>query len=113
MTVSLKTLIDRSVKRLGDVHPSIKEYTIELLNRCYNEGILVQISSGFRSNTDQAYIYGQGRPNYIWSGKKYGSSGSIVSNAKPGTSIHKGKSQSPLHIFQAQRQVGSIREGEV
>lgn len=88
MTVSLKTLIDRSVKRLGDVHPSIKEYTIELLNRCYNEGNLVQISSGFRSNTDQAYIYGQGRPNYIWSGKKYGSSGSIVSNAKPGTSIH-------------------------
>ena len=88
MTVSVETLIDRSVKRLGAVHPSLKEYTIELIKRCYNEGIKVQISSGFRSNEDQAYIYGQGRPNYIWNGKVYGSKGSIVSNAPPGTSIH-------------------------
>ncbi|MEK3993246.1 M15 family metallopeptidase [Psychrobacillus sp. FSL K6-2365] len=81
-------LVDRSVKRLGDVHPSLKEYTVELLTRCYNEGILVQISSGFRSNEEQAYIYGQGRPSYTWNNKKYGSSGSIVSKAKPGTSVH-------------------------
>jgi len=88
MTVSLETLITRSVNRLGDVHPQIKEYTIELLTRCYNEGILVQISSGYRSDVDQAYIYGQGRPSYTWNGKKYGFSGSIVSNAQPGTSVH-------------------------
>lgn len=88
MVVSLETLTTRSINRLGAVHPSLKEYTIELLRRCYQEGILVQISSGFRSNEDQAYIYGQGRPNYIWNGKVYGSKGSIVSNAPPGTSIH-------------------------
>lgn len=88
MTISVDTLIDRSVKRMGDVHVSLKEYTIELINRCYKEGVLVQISSGYRSNIDQAYIYGQGRPNYIWNGKKYGSSGSIISHATPGTSIH-------------------------
>ncbi|MEK4082387.1 M15 family metallopeptidase [Psychrobacillus sp. FSL K6-1415] len=50
--------------------------------------MLVQISSGFRSNEEQAYIYGQGRPSYTWNNKKYGSSGSIVSKAKPGTSVH-------------------------
>lgn len=88
MTVSLETLINRSVNRLGNVHPSLKEYTIELITRCYREGILVQISSGFRSNEDQANIYGQGRPSYIWNGRKYGSKGSIVSNAQPGTSVH-------------------------
>ena len=88
MTVLVKTLINRSVNRIGAVHPSLKEYTIELIKRCYNEGIYMQISSGFRSNEDQAYIYGQGRPNYIWNGKVYGSEGSIVSNAPPGTSIH-------------------------
>ena len=88
MVVALEELIRRSVNRIGAVHPSLKEYTIELIKRCYKEDIYVQISSGFRSNEDQAFIYGQGRPNYIWNGRKYGSKGSIVSNAQPGTSIH-------------------------
>ena len=88
MVVALEELIRRSVNRMGAVHPSLKEYTIELIKRCYKESIYIQISSGFRSNEDQAFIYGQGRPNYIWNGKKYGSKGSIVSNAQPGTSIH-------------------------
>lgn len=88
MTVSLETLIDRSVKRIGEVHPTLREYTIELITRCYKEAIFVQISSGYRSEVEQAHIYGQGRPSYIWDGRKYGSKGAIVSNAKPGTSIH-------------------------
>lgn len=88
MAVSLDTLTTRSVNRLGAVHPSIKEYTIELIRRCYAERIYVQISSGFRSNEEQAWIYGKGRPTYVWNGKKYGTVGSIVSNAKPGTSVH-------------------------
>ena len=88
MVVSLEELIKRSINRMGAVHPSLKEYTIELIKRCYSEGIYIQISSGFRSKEDQAYIYGQGRPNFIWNGKKYGSKGSIISNAAPGTSIH-------------------------
>ncbi|WP_313892453.1 M15 family metallopeptidase [Psychrobacillus sp.] len=88
MAVSVDTLITRSVNRIGAVHPSLKEYTIELIKRCYKEGILIQISSGYRSNEDQAYIYGQGRPQYMWNGKKYGSVGRIVSNAQPGTSVH-------------------------
>lgn len=88
MTVSLETLLKRSTDRLGAVHPQIREYSLELIKRAYKEGIRVQISSGFRSNTEQANIYGQGRPSYVWNGKKYGRAGSIVSNAKPGSSVH-------------------------
>ena len=95
MIVSVDTLIDRSVSRMGDVHPSLKEYAIELIKRCYKEGIRVQISSGYRSFTDQAFIYGQGRYSYKFKGKEYGrlkdGNGkvlSIVSNAEPGESIH-------------------------
>jgi hypothetical protein len=93
--VSVDTLIKRSVDRLGAVHPSLKEYTIELIKRAYKEGINVQISSGYRSLEDQAYIYGQGRSDYLYKGKLYarpfdanGKKLKIVSNAKPGTSIH-------------------------
>jgi len=95
MSVSVETLISRSEARIGDVHPSLKEYAIELIKRCYKEGIRVQLSSGYRSPIDQAYIYGQGRSSYIYNGKQYGrikdANGNqlpIISNAKPGTSIH-------------------------
>lgn len=95
MAVSLHTLISRSMARLGAVHPMVKEYTSELITRCYKEGIRVQISSGFRSFEEQAHIYGQGRSSYVYKGKQYGrlkdGNGkrlSIVSNAKPGSSIH-------------------------
>lgn len=95
MSVSVETLISRSEARIGDVHPSLKEYAIELIKRCYKEGIRVQLSSGYRSPIDQAYIYGQGRSSYIYNGKQYGrikdAKGKqlpIISNAKPGESIH-------------------------
>lgn len=95
MVVTVDTLITRSIARMGAVHPSLKEYTIELIRRCYAEGIRVQISSGYRSKEEQAQIYGQGRASFIYNGKQYGrlkdDNGkqlSIVSNAKPGTSIH-------------------------
>lgn len=95
MVVSADTLISRSVARMGGVHPSLKEYAIELIKRAYKEGIRVQISSGYRSYTDQAYIYGQGRLSYWFKGKNYGrikdGNGKqlpIVSKAEPGESIH-------------------------
>ena len=86
--VSVETLIKRSMDRLGAVVPDLREYTEELIRRAYEEGINVQISSGYRSNEDQAYIYGQGRPGYRYNGKLYGREGAIVSNARPGTSVH-------------------------
>ena len=86
--VSVETLVKRSMDRLGAVHSMLRVYTEELIRRAYKEGINVQISSGFRSNEDQAYIYGQGRPGYRYNGKLYGREGAIVSNARPGTSVH-------------------------
>lgn len=78
MTVSVDTLISRSIKNMGAVHPQIKERAIELIRRSYNEGIRVQISSGYRSNAEQQKLYNQGRTT----------PGNIVTNAKPGQSIH-------------------------
>ncbi|TFE02895.1 peptidoglycan-binding protein [Jeotgalibacillus salarius] len=86
--VPLQTLIDRSVRNMGAVVPQIRSLAITLITKSYDEGINVQISSGYRSNTQQASIYGMGRPNYWWNGKLYGNEGSIVSNAKPGQSVH-------------------------
>ncbi|WP_203334374.1 D-alanyl-D-alanine carboxypeptidase family protein [Planococcus beigongshangi] len=79
MVVALQTLIDRSVKNMGTgIHPRVKEYAVELIRRAYKEGIYVQISSGYRSHAEQQRLYNQGRT----------SPGNIVTNAKPGQSIH-------------------------
>lgn len=95
MTVTVETLIERSKRNMGAAHPRIIEYAEELIRRAYNEGIRVQISSGYRSNERQAELYGQGRSSFIYNGKQYGklydANGkklSIVSNAKPGESVH-------------------------
>lgn len=79
MTVSLQTLIDRSIKNMGSgINPQVKEYALELIRRAYGEGIYVQISSGYRSNAEQQKLYNQGRTT----------PGNIVTNARPGQSVH-------------------------
>lgn len=95
MMVAVETLINRSIKAMGAVHPSLREYVMEIIKRAYNEGIRVQISSGYRSHEEQAALYGQGRLSYWYKGKNYGrlkdSNGKqlpIVTNAEPGESIH-------------------------
>lgn len=79
MRVALKTLVDRSVKNMGTgIHPVVKESAIEMITRAYNEGINVQISSGFRSYAEQNQLYAKGRTAL----------GSIVTNARGGYSNH-------------------------
>ncbi|WP_085521450.1 peptidoglycan-binding protein [Tuberibacillus sp. Marseille-P3662] len=78
MTVSVETLIDRSVRNMGDVHPLVEKKTKEVIRQAYNEGIYVQISSGFRSFDEQAELYAQGRTT----------GGNVVTNAEPGESVH-------------------------
>lgn len=79
MTVSLNTLLDRSIKKMGSgIHPVVKEKAIEVLKQAYKEGILVQISDGFRSYAEQNALYAKGRT----------ASGNIVTNAKGGQSYH-------------------------
>ncbi|TGB01674.1 peptidoglycan-binding protein [Halobacillus salinus] len=86
--IALQTLKKRSAERMGKVKPIVKEKALLLIARAYEEKICVQISSGYRSLERQAALYGQGRKDYVWRGKSYGSAGPIVTNAKPGQSVH-------------------------
>lgn len=88
--MSVDKLIEKSVKNMGTgMHPVVKETVIELIRRCYAEGIYIFITDGYRSYTEQAAIYGQGRKSYVYNGKDYGQPGkNVVSNAKPGYSNH-------------------------
>ncbi|WP_375090044.1 peptidoglycan-binding protein [Peribacillus sp. RS7] len=89
MTVALRTLLDRSVKKMGTrMNPVVKASALEMIERAYNEGIYVQISAGHRSLEEQAALYGQGRV-YSYNGKNYSNLAKPnVTNAKPGQSYH-------------------------
>lgn len=79
MTVALKTLLDRSIKNMGNgMHPVVKESALEVIRRAYDECIYVQISSGYRSYAAQNKLYAKGRT----------APGNIVTNAKGGQSNH-------------------------
>ncbi|WP_163526603.1 peptidoglycan-binding protein [Halobacillus ihumii] len=78
MTVSLQTLISRSVRNMGNVHPVVKEAAIETIERAYSEGITAQISDGLRTYSEQARLYSKGRT----------APGNIVTYAEPGESYH-------------------------
>ncbi|UOQ43344.1 peptidoglycan-binding protein [Halobacillus salinarum] len=86
--VRLQELKNRSIRAMGKVHKAVKEKILDVQRQAYDEGIQMQISSGFRSFEEQAQLYGKGRPSYKWHGKHYGSSGKIVTNAEPGESVH-------------------------
>lgn len=69
MKVGLRTLLERSVKRMGKgMNPIVKASALEMVERAYKEGITVQISAGYRSLEEQANLYGQGRV-YSYKGK--------------------------------------------
>ncbi|SEH44797.1 peptidoglycan L-alanyl-D-glutamate endopeptidase CwlK [Halobacillus karajensis] len=85
--ISGQTLKDRSERNMGKVQPVVKEKVFELIERAYERGIFAQISSGHRTWEEQAHLYGKGRPDYYWKGKRYGHSGSIVTYAPPGKAI--------------------------
>jgi peptidoglycan L-alanyl-D-glutamate endopeptidase CwlK len=89
MKVSLQTLLDRSVKKMGvGINSVVKVSALEMIKRAYNEGINVQISSGYRSMEEQAALYGQSRL-YSYNGKNYSNLAKPkVTQAKPGQSIH-------------------------
>lgn len=95
MRVTLDELLRRSNNMMTGVHTNVRLRMVEVIKTAYAEGINVQVSSGFRSDIDQAFIYGQGRHNFVYKGKQYGrpydANGKklyIVSNAKPFSSIH-------------------------
>lgn len=89
MNVELRTLLDRSVKKMGiGMDAVVKATALEMIERAYTEGIAVQISAGYRSLEEQAALYGQGRI-YSYNGKNYSDPAKpVVTNAKPGQSYH-------------------------
>lgn len=76
--MDLNRLIEKSNRKLVNVHPYVKNKAIELIKKAYAEGIYVQITQGFRSIEEQNELYAIGRTK---PGKK-------VTNAKGGQSIH-------------------------
>ena len=90
MPVELQELINHSVTAMGTrINSVVQASAIELIKRAYNEKIYVRITNGYRSNEEQARLYGQGRANYVYNGKQYADPlKPIVTNAKPGTSYH-------------------------
>jgi peptidoglycan LD-endopeptidase CwlK len=76
--MSLKTLQDKAIKRMGAVKPIVKEKVLEIIKEAYDEGIYVLITDGYRSYAEQDALYAQGRTK----------PGKIVTNAKGGQSNH-------------------------
>ncbi|SEA54404.1 peptidoglycan L-alanyl-D-glutamate endopeptidase CwlK [Thalassobacillus cyri] len=78
MTVSLKTLVNRSIRNMGEVHPVVKDRAVTMIERAYKKGILAQISDGLRTYAEQQALYDKGRT----------APGNIVTYAQPGYSYH-------------------------
>ena len=76
--MDLNRLIEKSNKKLVNVHPYVKNKAIELIKKAYAEGIYIQVTQGFRSIEEQNELYAIGRTK----------PGKIVTKAKGGQSIH-------------------------
>lgn len=76
--MSVENLVDKASKRIGNVHPVIKQGAEEIIRRAYKKGIYVLFSDGYRSHAEQNELYAQGRTR----------PGSIVTNARGGQSMH-------------------------
>jgi peptidoglycan LD-endopeptidase CwlK len=77
--MSLKTLQDKAVKRMGSgMKAIVVTKVLEIIKEAYDEGIYVLITDGYRSYAEQDALYAQGRTK----------PGPIVTNAKGGQSNH-------------------------
>lgn len=76
--MSVDTLISKSMNRIGNVHPVVKDGAEELIRRSYDKGLYIAFSDGYRSHAEQNRLYNQGRTT----------PGNIVTNARGGQSIH-------------------------
>ncbi|SDJ23567.1 M15 family metallopeptidase [Salimicrobium halophilum] len=88
MKITREELLRRSTRNMQGVENRIAEWGQRIISQVYDEGIFAQVTGGYRSHEQQAYLYGQGRPGYQFNGTKYGRRGKVVTNAKPGQSIH-------------------------
>lgn len=89
MDITIQGLIKNSTDRIGAVNSNIYNLMKQIIERCHKRGVYVLFIQGMRTKEEQARLYGQGRTGYFYNGKDYSQpSKSIVTNAKPGESIH-------------------------
>lgn len=67
-----------TTKRVQELHPEIRNKVIDFFNEAEKQGIILRMTSGFRSYDEQNKLYAQGRTI----------AGPIVTNAKGGESNH-------------------------
>lgn len=65
-------------RSLDELNPYVKRLAQKLIEKCKNQNIEIIVTQTFRSFNEQANLYAQGRSK----------SGKIVTNAKPGYSMH-------------------------
>jgi peptidoglycan L-alanyl-D-glutamate endopeptidase CwlK len=68
----------KSMPKIEKLHPVLVAATVALIERCYARGVNIVITQGLRTIAEQDALYAQGRTE----------PGSIVTNAKGGTSYH-------------------------
>lgn len=65
-------------RKLSDLHPKMQPLVMDFLQACSGEGIDLLITCTYRSPSEQAELFAQGRT----------APGRIVTNARPGQSMH-------------------------
>lgn len=76
--LTLDQVKSKSATRLKGLHPAVLAAANALIERSYSRGVPILITQGLRTNAEQDALYAQGRTK----------PGSIVTNAKGGTSYH-------------------------
>jgi len=77
-SVDLYNIISQSNKYLSGLDPAVEVLAKKLIVECLKKGIQVELTSGYRTLTEQDKLYQQGR----------GANGDIVTGAKAGMSHH-------------------------
>ncbi|MEK3747845.1 M15 family metallopeptidase [Paenibacillus sp. FSL E2-8871] len=78
MSLTLDQVKSKSATRLIGLNPVVMAAITVLIERCYARGVPILITQGLRTIAEQEALYAQGRTKL----------GSIVTNAKGGTSYH-------------------------
>ena len=76
--MSVETLVSKSKKRVGNVHPVVWKYGEDLIRQAYKKGLYIMFSDGHRTAAQQNALFAQGRTK----------PGKIVTNARAGQSLH-------------------------
>jgi peptidoglycan L-alanyl-D-glutamate endopeptidase CwlK len=76
--MTLQEVLQKAERKLGGLNPIVANAARQLVANCYNRGVLVCITQGYRSIAEQNALYAQGRTK----------PGKVVTWAKGGTSYH-------------------------